>query len=82
MQPAFSWRHERIDTPIGGVETTSGEAEMHTDMWYHLMIRELSEDDLLSERLREAEAVHLPGVEPEERPEGLKKESAEGKPTS
>lgn len=54
---------------------------MHTDVWYHLMIRELSEEDLLDERLREAEAVHLPTAEPE-RFEGWKKESAEGQPTS
>jgi hypothetical protein len=54
---------------------------MHTDVWYELMIRELSEEDLLSERLREAEAVYLPAAEPET-PEAWKNESAEGKPTA
>jgi hypothetical protein len=47
------------------VETTSGEAAMHTDMWYELILRELSDVDELNERLREAEAVQLPAVEEE-----------------
>jgi hypothetical protein len=48
------------------VETTSGEAAMHTDVWYELILRELSDEDELNERLREAEAVQLPAVEEQE----------------
>ena len=39
---------------------------MHTDVWYELILRELSDEDELNERLREAEAVQLPMVKEDE----------------
>ncbi len=48
---------------------------MQSDVWYELILRELSDEDLLNERIREAESVQLPAVEPGPTPEA-------GKPTS
>jgi hypothetical protein len=36
---------------------------MHTNVWYELALLELSGDDPLRERLREAEAVQLPSAD-------------------
>jgi len=50
------------------VETTGEERTMQTDVWYDLVLLELTETDPLSERLREAEEVQMASAEPEEEP--------------
>ncbi|MGH7312007.1 MAG: hypothetical protein ACREJV_02460 [Candidatus Rokuibacteriota bacterium] len=47
------------------VDTTGEERAMHTDVWYDLVLLELTGTDPLSERLREAEAVQMPSAEPD-----------------
>jgi hypothetical protein len=42
------------------VDTTGEERTMQTDVWYDLVLLELTGTDPLKERLREAEAVQLP----------------------